>query len=819
MIRQGATVATLFLVALLIGSCGGGGGGGGYPSGPTPPSDLQYPSPLSFVVNKAITQVTPMVMGQVTSYSVSPALPVGLSMNTASGVISGTPAAVTPQATYTVTASNSAGSTTATTSIQVTDVAPAVSYISPVDALTPNVTALITPVATGGAILNWSIAPSLPSGLVFDTSTGTITGAPTGPAATTTCTVTATNSGGHSSTTFALVIGGTPVLDLGHTSGVIIIRSTSSSLISLDDSGHWSLQNYTSGATLASGNGGCTQLTCSPVQGQFVYRPVDVAGTTAVDTTPTGIEIRSTSDGHVLGTIAGKFTWMQLASDGSYVSTGDNTALTVWSTSGQALVTRSGDYSKALVFSAPGQIQVALGPAGQNVIETDTVPAGTSSISPAFSGTFDAWFQDGSSFFTNQGSAVWVYSNTATQRALTTVANPASIGGGVGNWMWINLNGVAVYQVGQSIPAFSTTAAFISASGTTLGLVNNSGTNSEVTVLDLSGAVPASHMYTVPLTAVGAFGAASPSAWIVGTATGVMFDGASLGGTARYLALGHAQSIAAGSTGYFTLATTFGQILYFNASTDAQVGTINFSSSQLSMSADGTVLAAAWEYPQQDVPPPNATVNVYSLPSGTVTSTFAYTEPIVQTVSLPASGTLLALVPSNVAGCGAAVVPASGAGSPIYCDTSNSINYLQLSPDGTLIAAAPYAAPGVSTSIYKNGVLATAVPGWAVGWLDNARLLVNNYVFQNHDPIPAYAGAHIFNSSGTDLGSSPVPLLTSLTPVTPSTVYSPGANAIYSLTTGQPTWASGDPTLDGVGAITGQQVIFSSGNYVLAQSY
>ena len=44
-----------------------------------------------------------------TSYSVSPALPAGLSLNTSTGVISGTPTAVTATATYTVTAGKSAG--------------------------------------------------------------------------------------------------------------------------------------------------------------------------------------------------------------------------------------------------------------------------------------------------------------------------------------------------------------------------------------------------------------------------------------------------------------------------------------------------------------------------------------------------------------------------------------------------------------------------------------------------------------------------------------------------------------------------------------
>jgi len=87
MIRRGAKFAALSLVALLLVSCGGGGGGGS-PPGLMPPSDLQYRSPQSFVINKAITPVTPTVTGQATGYSISPHLPLGLSMNTGSGVIS-----------------------------------------------------------------------------------------------------------------------------------------------------------------------------------------------------------------------------------------------------------------------------------------------------------------------------------------------------------------------------------------------------------------------------------------------------------------------------------------------------------------------------------------------------------------------------------------------------------------------------------------------------------------------------------------------------------------------------------------------------------
>ena len=62
--------------------------------------------------------------GAVTAYSVSPALPAGLSLSASTGIISGTPAAATATASYTVTASNTGGSTTATLTITTAKVVP-----------------------------------------------------------------------------------------------------------------------------------------------------------------------------------------------------------------------------------------------------------------------------------------------------------------------------------------------------------------------------------------------------------------------------------------------------------------------------------------------------------------------------------------------------------------------------------------------------------------------------------------------------------------------------------------------------------------------
>ena len=116
--RRALVLAVLLPLAGLFASCGGGDS---YISPPPSgaPSNLSYTSPLNAVVGAAIAPLSPSVNGTVTGYSVKPALPSGLSLNTTTGVISGTPTAGATHAPYTIAASNSSGSTTFTLSITI----------------------------------------------------------------------------------------------------------------------------------------------------------------------------------------------------------------------------------------------------------------------------------------------------------------------------------------------------------------------------------------------------------------------------------------------------------------------------------------------------------------------------------------------------------------------------------------------------------------------------------------------------------------------------------------------------------------------------
>jgi hypothetical protein len=95
------------------------GGGGGSPASPPPPitqapSGLSYPNAGTPVVGVALPPLTPTVTGTVSGYTVSPALPAGLTLDSTSGGISGTPTAAAPNTAYVVKATNSGGSATAT---------------------------------------------------------------------------------------------------------------------------------------------------------------------------------------------------------------------------------------------------------------------------------------------------------------------------------------------------------------------------------------------------------------------------------------------------------------------------------------------------------------------------------------------------------------------------------------------------------------------------------------------------------------------------------------------------------------------------------
>jgi hypothetical protein len=144
-------------------------------------------------------------------FSISPALPPGMTLNTSTGVISGTPTVVQTQQTYTVTASNSSFTASAiyrltVTPVQTVSIAPATQTISGAQVGVPiTPTTAYTPTGfTGPITYTWTLSPT--SGLTINSTTGVVSGTPNPNMALGAFTTTVTATSGSQSATATILI-------------------------------------------------------------------------------------------------------------------------------------------------------------------------------------------------------------------------------------------------------------------------------------------------------------------------------------------------------------------------------------------------------------------------------------------------------------------------------------------------------------------------------------------------------------------------------------------------------------------------------------
>ncbi len=187
---------------------------------PPAPSNLLYPTSgnLSFAVGVAKT-ITPTKTGTITSCSANPTLPTGLTINQTTCAISGTTNAEQTPIAYVITASNSGGNVTANITITVAQPPLNLSYPTLNNTgYANNTTMNISPSVTGNGI-TYSILPALPIGILFNTSTGAISGTYIeNEGSTSAYTITATNSGGSTTANITLTFFGKLPYKTGQTS-------------------------------------------------------------------------------------------------------------------------------------------------------------------------------------------------------------------------------------------------------------------------------------------------------------------------------------------------------------------------------------------------------------------------------------------------------------------------------------------------------------------------------------------------------------------------------------------------------------------------
>jgi autotransporter-associated beta strand protein len=166
-----------------------------------PPANLSYtPANVTGFVGSPLPNLSPHVSGAVTLHAVTPPLPAGLSLDPATGVISGTPTAESPPTAYTITASNPGGSTATVVTLQVTATDPVIAYSpGPVTAYLGVPLGPLVP-SVSGAITRFEVAPPLPDGVFLDPATGAIGGTPAAVTPGALYTITAANDAGQSGT-------------------------------------------------------------------------------------------------------------------------------------------------------------------------------------------------------------------------------------------------------------------------------------------------------------------------------------------------------------------------------------------------------------------------------------------------------------------------------------------------------------------------------------------------------------------------------------------------------------------------------------------
>ncbi|UWZ84920.1 putative Ig domain-containing protein [Occallatibacter riparius] len=819
---SGSTTASISIEVLLV-----------------PPSNLVYfQTSILATVGVAIAPETPSVTGTVTKYAVAPALPPGIVINTSTGVISGSPTVSSSKTTYTITASNSGGSTTASISIEVSGSAPPSHLVYPHTSINATIGMAITPdsPAVVGTVTNFSVLPALPTGIVMDSSTGVISGTPTAASGLTTYTVTAANDGGSTYALIDIVVFSTPttaILDLGHgrDDGVQFIRVAANRLLTSDGK-RWILWDYSATTMIASGYGTCCWVDGQPPH--IIHSDIQLAGPLVAVPNYSGtkriVQLFSSVDGSLLGILPSP-GWFRVAPDGSYVSTGSSSGLAVWSPSGALMFSRSGNYATANVFAAPGQVEVALGPAGDSVIETISVPDGTSSVSPSFIGTFHSWFLDGGRFLTTDGHDVRVYSNGAVLQGLTWLYSVDSLTG-QGNWLWVvdhelGNDAVLIYPIGSSNGSAS--AAYdvpwqgkVISDGSVIIIFPHYGAD-QIQLVDLSGARPTETTYPLPATVSGgassisAFGASSASQWILGTNYGVVLDGTNASTKPRYFGYGAALSVA-GSPNRMAVATSIGKILTFDQTGEPE-GSIDYGGEKVALSSDGSIMAALAGTSAHE-----RSLNIYSLPALTTLYTIPYSTYSID-FSLAASGQDLALLLATAGEYSREETDISG--FPVLW-SDHGTTALALSPDGTRIAAPNVSVdpcgdgwwPTPTTDIYANGVLSGSFSGISVGWIDNDHLLAVDFG-QVGDRVQI-TQTSIYDSTGKAITSFPLssipPLLSDNAAIDSANniVYELWGNTIYSLTDGSPVWQGPDRhnQYPSPGSIAGPNAMYEYANRI-----
>ncbi|KAK8800503.1 hypothetical protein WA171_005134 [Blastocystis sp. BT1] len=171
------------------------------------PSSLNYNQTIFIIQNNTYFSTTPYCEGDDLSFSIiSGSLPIGLSFDSSTGIISGTPLSSIPLTNITIQAFNQVGSTQFTISIQVMIPLSNLHYSQFSFTLIKGQSFSISPIISGDNPVFTITSGTLPPGLSLNQSTGIISGIPSSTFPSTSITIQASNQLGFIQTQLSFTV-------------------------------------------------------------------------------------------------------------------------------------------------------------------------------------------------------------------------------------------------------------------------------------------------------------------------------------------------------------------------------------------------------------------------------------------------------------------------------------------------------------------------------------------------------------------------------------------------------------------------------------
>ncbi|WP_437952023.1 hypothetical protein WME98_15655 [Sorangium sp. So ce296] len=634
-------------------------------------------------------------------------------------------------------------------------------------------------------------------------------------------------------------------LDLGHERRLARLFVSGGRVLSWDYE-RWILWDTDTGAAIAGGRAPGGIDPGDPLAGEPESElPGGVAlrgDVVLVQTNPQhAFELRSAVDGSLLASVTAEYDDAGLATDGSYAWTRNLSArtITLFSTAGverwSAAVSHYGD-----VHAEPDALRVGPGIAPlQNSIAVLPADGSPPTVTPAFSGTFHAWFQDGERYLTTAGTTVRVYSKAAIQESIVNMPSIKHLAG-TRDYFWSLADGrpddpLVIYRVGggavpvAEYPERADYRYTFVPTERALALLRQG--EPRLDIIDLDGAEVSLSEHPLPLANNRSVTIDQDLRWAVSNGLGAIAHKGTLTDPegSGLLGCGALSAVAGSPSGHVALATASGKtLIYDTAALDARPSAIApLHSSKVLLSSDGSLLAARAGI---DSYTEDRSLRLFSLPDGAELASLSRDE-VVQDFSMSFDGSTVGRTYLIDGRMTERVVSDWSGGAPLFQDTGILRPAPLVSPDGhhfVVTDTVPTEGCGF-TQFYEDGALVNAVPGCAIGWIDDTRVLVQTYVFNSNRIRWEYQASTIYDELGNPVSAPPlprIPIRTDLNfsssyddygiqPVSATLFYSRGDGVLYDIDTGAalatfPAWRS---------APAGAFMVYPCGHGVCAETY